>query len=53
MIFDIHMIFEFVALDISSKNYLSWILEAEIYLDAMDLGNTIKEEKTASLARSC
>ena len=39
---------EFAALDISSKNYLSWILNAEIHLDAMNLGNTIKEGNTAS-----
>ena len=36
---------EFVNLDISRKNYLSWILDAEIHLDAMNLGNTIKEIK--------
>ena len=40
---------EFVALDISGKNYLSWILDAEIHLDAMNLGATIKEENQASL----
>ena len=40
---------EFAALDISGKNYLSWILDAEIHLDAMNLGNTIKEGNTASL----
>ena len=34
---------EFVALDITGKNYLSWILDVEIYLDAMGLGDTIKE----------
>ena len=39
---------EFVALDISSKNYLSWILDVEIHLDGMNLGNTIKERNTAS-----
>ena len=39
---------EFAAFDISSKNYLSWILDAEIHLDAMNLGNTIKEENIAS-----
>ncbi|KAI3514920.1 hypothetical protein L1887_13667 [Cichorium endivia] len=33
----------FMSLDISGKNYLSWILDAtEIHLDAMGLGNTIK-----------
>ena len=40
---------EFAALDISGKNYLSWILDAEIHLDAMNLGNTIKEGNVASL----
>ncbi|XP_059669642.1 uncharacterized protein LOC132314881 [Cornus florida] len=40
---------EFVALDIFGKNYLSWILDAQIHLDAMGLGNTIKEENDASL----
>ena len=34
---------EFDALDISSKNYLSWILDVEIHLDVMNLENTIKE----------
>ena len=34
---------EFVALDISGKNYISWILDAEIYLTSMNLGETIKE----------
>ena len=40
---------KFVALDISGKNYLSWILDAEIHLDAMNLGETIKEGNQASL----
>ena len=39
---------EFVALDISGKNYLSWILDARIHLDAMNLGETIKENNTTS-----
>ena len=39
---------EFAALDISGKNYLSWILDAKIHLDAMNLGNTIKEGNVAS-----
>ena len=34
---------EFVALDISSKNYLSWTLDVEIHLTFMNLGETIKE----------
>ena len=40
---------EFVVLDISSKNYLSWVLDAEIHLDVMNLGNIIKEGNDASL----
>ncbi|XP_059311187.1 uncharacterized protein LOC132062667 [Lycium ferocissimum] len=39
---------EFVALDISGKNYLSWVLDLEIHLDAMGLGDTIKENNKAS-----
>ena len=34
---------EFVTLDISGKHYLSWILDAEIHLTSMNLGETIKE----------
>ena len=41
--------FEFVALDISKKNYLSWILDAKIHFDAMNLGVMIKEGNQASL----
>ena len=40
---------EFVALNISGKNYLSWVLDVEIHLDVMNLENTIKEENDASL----
>ena len=40
---------EFVTLDISGKNYLSWVLDAEIHLDAMNLGNTIKKGNDAFL----
>ena len=39
---------EFVTLDISGKNYLSWILDAEIHLEAMNLGATIKDGNQAS-----
>ena len=39
---------EFVALDISGKNYLSWILDAEIHLEAMNLGKTIRDGNTES-----
>lgn len=40
---------EFVALDISGKNYPSWKLDAEIHLDAKGLGNTIKNGNEASI----
>ena len=40
---------EFATLDILGKNYLSWILDAEIYLFVMNLGNMIKKENTASM----
>ena len=40
---------EFIALDISGKNYLEWTLDAEIHLDAMNLVETIKEGNEASL----
>ncbi|XP_017624994.1 uncharacterized protein LOC108468626 [Gossypium arboreum] len=40
--------FEFAVLDISGKNYLSWVIDAEIYLDAKCLGNTILADKEAS-----
>ena len=39
---------EFVALDIIGKNYLSWILDAEIHLEANALGETIKHGNNAS-----
>ncbi|XP_015068737.1 uncharacterized protein LOC107013312 [Solanum pennellii] len=39
---------EFVALDISGNKYLSWILDAEIHLDAKGLGTTITKENAAS-----
>ena len=39
----------FVALDISGKNYLSWILDAEINLEAENFGETIKEGNQRSL----
>ncbi|XP_021764611.1 uncharacterized protein LOC110729201 [Chenopodium quinoa] len=39
---------EFVALDITEKNYLSWVLDAEIHLDAKGLGETIKEANKAT-----
>ncbi|XP_073130152.1 uncharacterized protein [Henckelia pumila] len=39
---------EFEALDLSEKNYLSWILDAEIHLVSMNLEDTIKEENEMS-----
>ncbi|TMW84740.1 hypothetical protein EJD97_024502 [Solanum chilense] len=39
---------EFVALDISGKNYLSWILDAEIHLAAKGLDVTITQGNEAS-----
>ncbi|XP_015159346.1 uncharacterized protein [Solanum tuberosum] len=39
---------EFVALDISGNNYLSWVLDAEIHLDAKGLGATITNGNTSS-----
>jgi hypothetical protein len=38
---------EFTALDISENNYLSWILDAEIEIEAMNLGDTIKENNVS------
>ncbi|KAL4606989.1 hypothetical protein ACB092_09G143100 [Castanea dentata] len=40
---------EFSILDISGKNYLSWTLNAEIHLEAKNLGDTIKVGNQASL----
>jgi hypothetical protein len=39
---------EFVALDLSGKNYLSWTLDAEIHLTINNLRETIKDENNAS-----
>ena len=39
---------KFVAHDISGKNYLSWILDVEIHLDALNLGVMSKERNQAS-----
>ena len=40
--------FEFGALDITRKTYLSWMLDVEICLGAMSLGDVIKEINKAS-----
>ena len=39
----------FIALDISGKYYLSWILDVEINLETANLGETIKEGNQMSL----
>ncbi|XP_070028711.1 uncharacterized protein [Nicotiana sylvestris] len=39
---------KFVALEISGKNYMTWVLNAEIHLDAMGLGDAIKDKTKAS-----
>ncbi|GJX90426.1 hypothetical protein Tco_0343752 [Tanacetum coccineum] len=41
--------FEFLALDISGQNYLSWVLDAEIYLAANGLGDTIQVGKETTV----
>ncbi|XP_070039392.1 uncharacterized protein [Nicotiana tomentosiformis] len=35
---------KFIALEISGKNYMTWVLDAEIHLDAMGLGDAIKDK---------
>jgi len=40
--------FEFVVFDNIRKNYLSWISDIEIHLDAMGLGDAIKKINKAS-----
>ncbi|XP_031120989.1 uncharacterized protein LOC116024238 [Ipomoea triloba] len=40
---------EFVGLDISGKNYLSWVLDVEMHLNAKGLGETIKENNDVSI----
>ncbi|XP_028964646.2 uncharacterized protein [Malus domestica] len=39
---------EYAALDITGKNYLTWVLDTKIYLEAGNLGDTIKEESSSS-----
>ena len=39
---------EFIVLDSSSKNYLCWILNVKIHLDAMNLRISIGEGNDAS-----
>ncbi|GKB39879.1 hypothetical protein Tco_0884821, partial [Tanacetum coccineum] len=40
---------EFLALDISGQNYLSWVVDAEIYLAANGLGDTFQAEKETTI----
>ncbi|XP_070007466.1 uncharacterized protein [Nicotiana sylvestris] len=44
----IDALIKFVALEISGKNYMSLVLDAEIHLDAMGLGDAIKDKNKAS-----
>ncbi|XP_028964640.2 uncharacterized protein [Malus domestica] len=39
---------DFVALDITRKNYLTWVVDAKIHLEAGNLRETIKEDNNAS-----
>ncbi|XP_070668758.1 uncharacterized protein [Malus domestica] len=39
---------DFVALDITGKNYLTWVMDAKIRMEAANLGETIKEDNSAS-----
>ncbi|KAL0299919.1 UNVERIFIED_CONTAM: hypothetical protein Sangu_2460000, partial [Sesamum angustifolium] len=39
---------DFIALDVSGINYLSWVLDAELHLASNKLGEAIKGNTTAS-----
>ncbi|XP_068309737.1 uncharacterized protein [Pyrus communis] len=39
---------DFAALDITGKNYLTWVLDTKIHLEAGNLGDTIREENSSS-----
>ena len=39
---------EYAALDITGKNYLTWVLDTKIHLEAGNLGDTIREENSSS-----
>ncbi|XP_070660483.1 uncharacterized protein [Malus domestica] len=39
---------EYAALDITGKNYLTWVLDTKIHLEAGNLGDTIREESISS-----
>ncbi|XP_068305198.1 uncharacterized protein [Pyrus communis] len=39
---------DYAALDITRKNYLTWVLDTKIHLEAENLGNTSREENNLS-----
>ncbi|GAV91161.1 hypothetical protein CFOL_v3_34560, partial [Cephalotus follicularis] len=39
---------KFIALDISEKNYLSWVLDVKLHLSTKKLRHTIEEDKAVS-----
>ncbi|CAN6723674.1 unnamed protein product [Malus baccata var. baccata] len=39
---------DFAALDITGNNYLTWVLDTKIHLEAGNLGDTIREENNSS-----
>ncbi|XP_068322595.1 uncharacterized protein [Pyrus communis] len=39
---------EFAALDITGKNYFTWVLDTKIHMEAGNLGDTIREESSSS-----
>ena len=39
---------QYDALEISGDNYLSWLLDAELHLNSMGLGDTIKDKNAKS-----
>ena len=39
---------DYVALDITGKNYLTWVLDNKIHLEAGNLGDTIREDNSSS-----
>ncbi|XP_050142146.1 uncharacterized protein LOC126618091 [Malus sylvestris] len=38
---------DYAALDITGKNYLTWVLDTKIHLEARNLGDTIREESSS------
>ena len=39
---------EFISLDITRKNYISWVIDIKMYLESMRLTRTIKERNSIS-----